>query len=161
MSQTPSWNDDFADLVRALQRADADFLIVGAHALALHGLPRATGDLDILVRPSTANSARVWTALLDFGAPVAAHGVLPQDFAIEGNVYQLGLPPRRIDLLTQITGVSFDEAWVSRKLAYMHGLEIAFLGHDALLRNKRATGRPKDLVDVDMLEEQLNSDEQT
>ena len=152
MPRAPEWNDDFADIVRALIRAEAEFLIVGAHALALHGIPRATGDLDILVRPTPENANKVWAALVDFGVPVQAHGVTAADFEVAGNVYQLGLPPRRIDLLTSITGVGFDEAWEGRETATMHGLDVAFLGREGLLRNKRATARPKDLADAEVLE---------
>ena len=82
MPQVPTWNDDFLDLVRALTRAKADFVVVGAHALALHGMPRATGDLDILVRPTPGNAARVWNALVDFGAPLSAHDVTARDFEV-------------------------------------------------------------------------------
>ena len=152
MPNPPTWNEDFVDVVRALDDAGADFLIVGAHAMALHGVPRATGDLDILVRPTAENATRVFAALVAFGAPVAAHGVSVRDFETPGNVYQLGLPPRRIDVLTQISGVSFDEAWSSRQKAQLHGLSVAFLGRETLLKNKRATGRPKDQVDVQLLE---------
>jgi hypothetical protein len=149
---TPELNEDFHDMVVALLRASVDFIVIGAHALAAHGLPRATGDFDILVRPSPDNAARVIAALDDFGAPTRAHGVTATDFEREGAVYQIGLPPRRIDLLTSITGVSFDEAWSSRVPARVAGLEFTVIGREALLKNKRATGRDKDLVDVRALE---------
>lgn len=100
MSERPVFNADFADLIRAMTRAGVEFLIVGAHALAAHGVVRSTGDLDVLVRPTNKNAARVYAALRDFGAPVEAHGVQPTDFASPGTVYQLGLPPRRIDAST-------------------------------------------------------------
>jgi hypothetical protein len=150
---TPTWNEDFFDMISALSDAQAEFIVVGAHAMAVHGVPRATGDLDILVRPTPDNAARVVSALHQFGAPLEAHGVSQADFERHGNVYQIGLPPRRIDLLTEISGVSFDDAWQSKVLASLGGHRIAFLGLDALLRNKRATGRDKDLADVRLLEE--------
>lgn len=103
-------NEDFIDMLASLDEHEVDFIIVGAYALAVHGFPRATGDIDVLVRATTTNSERVFRALIAFGAPVESHGVGKDDFARTGNVYQVGLPPRRIDLLTSISGVSFDEA---------------------------------------------------
>jgi hypothetical protein len=130
----------------------ASFLVVGAHALAVHGVPRATGDLDIWVHPDAGNAQRVWRALVQFGAPVEAMGLRPLDLTAPGVVYQIGLPPRRIDLLTEISGVGFEDAWKSRTLQAEGGMEIPFLGREALLQNKRATGRIKDLADVAALE---------
>ena len=148
----PALNDDFRDVLACLREAGAEFVIVGAHALAAHHLPRATGDLDVLVRPSTTNASRVFRALAEFGAPLDAHGVTAADFAAEGNVYQLSLPPRRIDILTSISGVSFDEAWRGRVDVTIDGEAVPVLGRDELIRNKRAAGRPKDLADVAALE---------
>lgn len=139
-------------MLHALNGAQVEFLIVGAHALAAHGIPRATGDIDLLVRPTADNAARVLQALADFGAPISAHGVEASDFAVPGNVYQIGLPPRRIDLLTEISGVSFDEAWSSRLQTNVGGIDVNVLGREALIKNKRAAGRDKDLVDVAALE---------
>lgn len=148
----PDFNDDFRDLLDGFCELDVEYVIVGAHALAAHQLPRATGDLDVFVRPSSDNAARVYRALARFGAPLDAHGVNEADFAISGTVYQLGLPPRRIDVLTSISGVTFDEAWAGRIHVDLHGTPMAFLGYDELLRNKRAAARPKDLADVAALE---------
>lgn len=153
MADEPELLEDSADLLRALDEAEADYIIVGAHALAAHGIPRATGDFDVLVRPSRGNARRVVEALRRFGAPLEAHGVSVEDFARPGTVYQLGLPPRRIDLLTSITGVDFDEAWDTRVVANVAGRPLTVLGREALLANKRATGRDKDLVDVKSLTE--------
>lgn len=152
MSAPPTLNDDFLDMLDALNAAAAEYLLVGAFAMAVHGVPRATGDIDILVRPSDDNARRVIAALRTFGAPLAQHNVTEADFSVPGAVYQLGLPPRRIDLLTSITGVSFDVAWASRVTARLQGREVAVLGRATLIENKRATGRPKDLVDVQLLE---------
>jgi hypothetical protein len=149
---TPELNDDFRDLLDCLREAAVDFVIVGAHALAAHGLPRATGDLDVLVRPDPANAERVYRALNAFGAPLSAHGVVQSDFCTPGLVYQIGLPPRRIDILTEISGVAYDDAWSSRLELQVLGQPLAFLGRDALIANKRAACRPKDLVDVAALE---------
>ncbi len=144
---------DFVDLVQCLREESCDFVIVGAHAVAAHGAPRATGDLDVFVRPDAANAARVYRALLRFGAPLAAHGVAASDFATAGNVYQMGLPPNRIDLLTEISGVDFDEAVAETIVGHLGVEEVRCIGLDALIRNKRAAARPKDLADVATLEE--------
>lgn len=146
-------NDDFRDLLAALLEAGARFLVVGAHAMAVHGVPRATGDLDVWIAADPANAERVWTALLRFGAPVAAMGVRREDLTRADTVVQIGLPPRRIDLLTSITGVGFDEAWPGRVTHPVAGLAIPFLGRAELVRNKRATGRAKDLADLEALGE--------
>ena len=146
-------NEDFFDLLSALQEAEAAFVIVGAHALAAHGVARATGDLDILVQPSPDNARRVLEALLRFGAPVADHGLTVKDLAPPGMVYQLGLPPRRSDLLPRIGGVEFDDLWAGRIEREVDGLRLAFPGLDDLVVNKRASGRPKDLLDVELLRE--------
>jgi len=148
---TPSLDDlnpDFLDLLRALVDAGVEFVIVGAYALSFHGAPRASGDIDIFVRPSPDNAARIWRALLAFGAPVSAAGVAQTDFEKPDLVYQIGLPPRRIDVLTSISGVTFDEAWSSREPATVEGRTVHFIGREMYLRNKLAAGRPKDLADA-------------
>ena len=145
-------NDDFRDFLLALVRAGAEFLVVGAHAMAVHGIPRATGDLDIWIRPDRANVSRVWNAIVAFGAPVVAMGISREDLEVQGTVVQLGLPPRRIDLLTQLSGLAFDEAWGRRVAVPVEQVDIPFLGRDDLIRNKRATGRPKDVADLAALE---------
>ena len=146
-------NEDFRDILELLLEEDAAFVIIGAHALAVHGAARATGDIDVLVRPDRVNAERVCAALREFGAPLRAHGVGPDELSVEGNVYQLGLPPRRIDILTRIDGVSFDEAWDGRVVVEAAGLRLPFLGRVELVRNKKASGRAKDLADIALLEE--------
>jgi hypothetical protein len=148
MTTVGGLNPDFRDFLLALVAENVEFVIVGAYALALHGVPRYTGDLDVFVRPTEANADRVWRALLRFGAPVEAAGVSPADFTALGTVYQIGLPPRRIDLLTEITGVGFDEVWASRVPAVLEGHVVHFIGKEAFVRNKEAAGRPKDLADA-------------
>jgi hypothetical protein len=145
-------NEDFLDLLRLLLDAGARFLVVGAHAMAVHGVPRATGDLDIWVDPDPANADRAWRALLGFGAPVREMGIVREDLETPGVVVQIGQPPRRIDLLTGVSGLSFAEAWPNRVEHATGGLVVPFLGRADLLRNKRASGRPKDLADLDVLE---------
>ena len=144
-------NDDFRDLLVGLHRAGARFLVVGAHAMAVHGVPRSTGDLDVWIECTEENAARAWVALCDFGAPVEALGVIREDLLRPGTVIQLGLPPRRIDLLTRITGVEFDAAWRGRVEQVLDGCAIPYLGRSELIANKRATGRAQDLVDVMVL----------
>jgi len=148
-------NDDFRDLLAALLAEGTRFLVVGAHALAVHGMPRATGDLDVLIAPDSVNAARAYAALVRFGAPVAAMGVSPSDLSTADRVVQIGLPPRRIDVLTSITGVGFDEAWPDRVVHDVAGLAVPFIGRAALVRNKRATGRARDLAEVEALGEPI------
>ena len=142
-------NRDFAEMLDALFAAGADFLIVGAHALAAHGRPRATGDLDIWIRPSSGNAERVWSALVDFGAPMDELRI--EDLSSPEVVFQIGLPPARIDILTSLTGLSFDEAWSHRQVIDVEGRRLPFLSKDDLIRNKSALGRPRDLADIDDL----------
>lgn len=149
---TPDTPEDFEDFVACLGAERCDFLVIGAHALAAHGVARATGDLDILVRADAANAQRVYRALVSFGAPLAAHQVRVEDFASPGTVYQMGLPPRRIDVLTSISGVSFDEASVDFVVATLGRERVRCIGLDAMIRNKRASARPKDLADAAALE---------
>ena len=145
-------NRDFVEMLSALCAAGAEFLIVGAHALAAHGLPRATGDLDLWVRPTPANAERVLAALRTFGAPL--FDLEAEDLTRPGTVFQIGMVPCRIDILTSISGVAFDAAWERRMPLRIEGLSVACIGRADLLANKRAAGRPKDLADVATLEEE-------
>lgn len=142
-------NPDFLDLLRAFTAADVRFLIVGAYALALHGRPRATGDLDIWIDPTPANAQRVMRALDEFGAPLG--GVVEADFAAPGVTYQIGVVPGRIDILTDLTGITFADAWPDRLRRPFGDIDVDFIGRDAFIQNKQATGRPKDLGDIDGL----------
>jgi hypothetical protein len=143
-------NPDFVDLLRAFIGADVRFLIVGAYALALHGRPRATGDLDVWIEATPENASRVMRALAAFGAPLS--DVTSADFAREGVTYQIGVVPCRIDILTELSGVSFAEAWPDRVRRPFGDVDVDFIGRDAFIRNKRATGRPKDLGDIEGME---------
>ena len=142
-------NRDFVDLLRSFAAAEVRFLIVGAYALAHHGRPRATGDLDVWVDPTPENAARVMRALAAFGAPLQE--VTEPDFARPGIVFQIGVPPGRIDVLTDLTGLTFAEAWPGRDAGRFGELTVDFLGRDAFIRNKRAMGRAKDLGDIEGL----------
>lgn len=147
---TSDWNDVLASLLEA----GARFLVVGAHALAVHGVPRGTQDLGIWIEPEATNAQRVWQALTRFGAPVLDLGVTLDDLQRPDTVVQLGLPPNRIDLLTTITGVpDFESAWLGRVEHTVGAQRVPFLGRAALIQNKRATGRRKDLADLEALGE--------
>ncbi|MFN2315451.1 MAG: hypothetical protein ABR551_03330 [Gemmatimonadales bacterium] len=139
---------DFRDLLAALVEAQARFLVVGAHALAAHGVPRMTGDLDLWVEPTAPNAARVWAALTRFGAPLESLSLTESDLVRPDQVIQLGLPPYRIDLLTGISGVGFAEAWEGRLDGTLFEVPVAFIGRAEFIRNKRAAGRPRDLDDI-------------
>ena len=143
---------DFRDLLVEFADGGVEFLVIGGHAVGRHGYVRATLDLDVLVRPSAQNARRVIAALAKFGAPLTAHGVTEADFAKTGTVYQIGVPPSRVDVLTSIAGVTFDEVWATKVDGKIEGRGIHFIGREALIRNKRAAGRPKDLLDADELE---------
>jgi hypothetical protein len=146
--------DDWVDFLHALLAAGARFLVVGAHALAVHGVPRGTQDLDVWIDTGTDNVERVWQALATFGAPLTSLGLTSDDLQQPNTVIQLGLPPNRIDLLTTITGISnFDTAWKGRTELEVRGQRVPFLGRVALVDNKRATGRHKDLGDLEALGE--------
>ena len=143
-------NRDFAEMLSALSEAGAEFLVVGAHALAAHGVPRATGDLDIWVKPSPTNARRVMQALASFGAPL--HDLTLDDLTKSDTVFQIGVPPSRVDILTGVTGVQFDDAWPRRVALDLEGAAVSVIGRADFIKNKRATGRPKDLADIDGLD---------
>lgn len=142
-------NQDFLDLLRAFIDRDVRFLIVGAYALGVHGRPRATGDLDVWVDPTPDNAVRILEALEAFGAPLQE--VTADDFSRPGIVFQMGLPPYRIDVLTELSGVTFAEAWPGRVRAAFGPLTVDVIGRDAFISNKRATGRVRDLGDIESL----------
>ena len=140
--------DDFSDLLTALSDAGVRFLVVGAHALAAHGVPRMTGDLDLWVEPTAQNADGIWAALSRFGAPLETLQVQRSDFVRPDHVIQIGLPPFRVELMTSISGVEFTDAWPRRVTGTLFGAPVAFIGRDDFIRNKRASGRPKDLEDI-------------
>ena len=144
--------DDFRDLLVELHDAGAAFAVVGGHAVAFHGHPRATKDLDILVRADDENAVRVYRALAAFGAPLSAFAVKVDDFAAYDGVLQIGLPPYRIDILNRVQGVTFDEVVADGASFEIAGRTIPIIGRAALVKNKRAVGRAQDLADVEALE---------
>ena len=144
-------NKDFRDILSAFCEEQVEFMLVGAYALAAHGLPRATGDIDLWVKNSTENAERVWRALENFGAPLS--NLTKNDLTSPDTIIQLGATPRRIDILTKITGVEFEEAEAERLMVSIEGIEIPVIGRNHLIQNKKAVGRPQDEADVSRLEE--------
>ena len=143
-------NPDFRDMLSAFNAEGVEYLVVGAYALAAHGLPRATGDLDLWINADRDNSVRVLRALVRFGAPTA--DLRPDDFMRPDVIFQVGVSPRRVDVLTSIDGVDFAGAWPDRLTASLGELDVPVLSREHLIRNKRACGRPKDIADVAWLE---------
>jgi hypothetical protein len=144
-------NPDFVDLLRALLAANARFMVVGAYAVGIHGWPRATKDLDVWVEPSLENAPKLIAALKEFGAPLM--GLTEEDLKEPGVGLQIGMPPLRIDILTTVSGLTFAEAWATHvEPQVTEGLRCPVIGLDALLANKRASGRAQDLADVAALD---------
>jgi len=141
---------DFRELLVLFNEHNVEYLIVGGYALAFHGTPRFTGDLDILVRPELENAQRILKALAQFG--FGSLGLGAEDFENPECVIQLGEPPVRIDLITSLTGVSWEEAFSSRVRGNYDDVLVYFLGRDVFIRNKRAIGRTKDIADIETLD---------
>ena len=143
-------NRDFSDLLAELSARGAEYLIVGAYALAAHGHIRATKDLDIWINPSPENALRVFAALAAFGAPV--EDLTEDDLATEGTIFQIGVEPYRIDVITRVDGLAFGDAWGDRVTTQYGDLSVWVIGRDDLIRNKKASGRLQDLADVEKLQ---------
>jgi hypothetical protein len=143
-------HSDFSALLSTFNAHSVEYLVVGAHALAAHGLIRATKDLDVLVRPSAENAPRVFAALAAFGAPL--QDLTVQDLQTPGLIFQIGVTPVRIDVITVIDGVEFEAAWRSRATARLGGVEVPVLSRHHLIVNKSKVGRKQDLADVEWLE---------
>jgi len=146
-------NPNFAEILSELSAAGAEYIVVGAFAVAAHGNPRATGDIDIWVRPTRENASRVLQALRAFGAPLFDLSI--EDLVDEQTVFQIGVAPVRIDILAGIDGVTFDDAWPRRVMATLGTSQIPVLSLVDLATNKRAAGRPKDLADLVWIEREL------
>ncbi len=140
----------YRDRLSAFNEAGVRYLVVGAAAFIEHAEPRVTKDFGVWVEPTPENAARVWRALAEFGAPLA--GIRPEDFGRRDTIYQIGVPPVRIDVVTSIEAVRFPTAWRNRRRGVYQGVQTGFLGLRELIRNKRAVGRPQDLADVAALE---------
>lgn len=141
---------DFKEFVALLAAHEVRYLVVGGYAVAYHGHPRFTGDLDLWVERSPENAARLTAALDAFG--FGGLGLDASTFTTPDTVVQLGYPPHRIDILTDLEGVTFEDAYPDRQTLHLDGTDVPFIGLDALRRNKRALGRPQDLADLDHLE---------
>ncbi len=150
---------DFRDLLAAFNARGVEFLVVGAHALAAHGFVRATKDPDVWVSPDARNAPRVLAALADFGAPL--HDLSVEDLSRPGLIFQIGVEPLRIDVITEIDAVSFDQAWPERVKARFADQEVGVLSRSHLVVNKRAAGRDQDLIDVKWLEQSASRDSAT
>ncbi len=142
-------NEDYKEMLESLLGEKVNFILVGAYALAAHGFPRATGDMDIWVKPNDVNSKKVYNALAKFGAPISE--IREDEFSQPGLIFQIGVVPRRIDIITKISGVEFDEAEAKKIVVTIEDLHIPVLSIDLLIKNKMATGREKDLLDAKLL----------
>ncbi len=143
-------NRHFKEIIAAFNAERVEYLLVGAYALAAHGVPRATSDIDFWVRPTRENADRTWRALARFGAPMER--VTRDDLATPEMIVQFGVEPQRIDVLTTVDGVTFDDAYARRVTVTMDGLQVAVIDREHLILSKRAAGRGQDLVDADRLE---------
>ena len=143
-------NEDYKDMLRALSAEKVRFLLVGAYAMAAHGYLRATGDIDIWVMASPENALAVLRALNHFGAPL--HDLTAEDLQNEGTVFQIGVAPRRVDILTAASGLRFEEAFANSISTDIEGMDVRIPSREDLIRNKRACGRTKDLADAEALE---------
>jgi acetolactate synthase regulatory subunit len=140
---------DLREFVALLNSNKVEYLVVGAFAVAYHGYPRYTGDLDILIRVTPENIQRVLRSISQFG--FEGLGISAQDLQISGRVVQFGVRPNRVDLITSISGVAFEDAWSTRSEGILDGIPVQFIGKDALIRNKESTGRAKDRGDAEEL----------
>jgi hypothetical protein len=149
-------NEDYKDMLQALVAEKVDFLLVGAYALAAHGYPRATMDIDIWVVPSPDNADAVLRAIRRFGAPL--HNLTKADLEKEGTVFQIGIAPRRIDIITAASGLNFEQASSRATTVEVEGIVVRIPSIDDLIRNKRASGRTRDIADAEALEELRDSE---
>lgn len=147
-------NQDYKEMLQTLKGHNVDYLLVGAYALAAQGYPRSTIDIDIWVNPTSENSARVYEALAEFGAPL--HEINVDTFKYRGVVFQIGVAPRRIDIITEISGgIEFEEAIARSFHVEIDDVSLSILSIKDLIKNKEATGRPKDLVDAENLRKHI------
>lgn len=146
-------NKDYKDMLQCLLEENVKFLLIGAYALAFHGYPRATKDIDFFVWATPENAANLMKALAKFGAPL--HSISAADFSTEGVIFQIGTSPRRIDIVTRIDGIGFEQAFAHKKTLAVEGMQIPVISLDDLIVNKRASGRAQDLADVERLEAEL------
>jgi predicted nucleotidyltransferase len=149
MARTAPLNSEWIELLRSFNASGVKYLVVGGHAVMFYAEPRYTKDLDLWIEASPENAHKTFTALANFGAPLS--GMSPQDFEREGFVYQLGVPPVRVDIVMSIDGVTFAEAWPNRREAACGSEKVAYIGREDLIKNKIASGRHIDLHDAELL----------
>jgi hypothetical protein len=149
-------NEDYRDMLHALSEEKVKFILVGAYALAAHGYPRATMDIDIWVMPSPENADAVLRALSRFGAPL--HNLTKEDLLKDGTIFQIGVAPRRIDIITTASGLRFETTYRNSIPITIEGIKVRIPSIDDLILNKRAIGRTKDLADAEVLESLKNSE---
>ena len=142
-------NNDYKEMLQILLEEEVDFIVVGAYALAAHGVPRATGDIDIWIKTDTRNAERLIRALKKFGAPVG--DITASDFTEPDIVFQIGVAPRRIDFLTSIDGVNFADADKDKLTIKINDIDVPVISLENLIKNKKAASRPKDLLDIESL----------
>lgn len=147
-------NSDFSELLKLFNDNSVKYLVIGDYALVQYVEPRLTKDLDLWISTDVANAAAVFRALSEFGAPL--NDMSEQDFTEEGYFYQMGRPPVRVDILMGIPGVQFDKAWQRKNQIDFDGLLVSFISKEDLIVAKRASGRPQDLIDADLLEQSGN-----
>ena len=147
-------NEDYKEILQILLNNKVGFLIVGAYAMGAYGYPRATGDFDIWVKVSAENSKKIYKSLSEFGAPLSI--AAEKTFAEKGIIFQIGVAPRRIDIITHIDGVIFEEAYKTKEVIEIDGLQMPFLSKENLIKNKQSTGRKKDELDADYLKKNKN-----
>ncbi len=143
-------NEDYKEILQILLKNNVQFLVVGAYAMAAYGYPRATGDFDIWVAANPANSTKLHKSLTEFGAPLSQ--ITPETFTEKGIIFQIGVAPRRIDLITMIDGVDFDQAYQDKEVIEIEQLKIPFISKANLIKNKKSTNREKDKLDAKYLE---------
>lgn len=150
LKEKPLLNQNFRDILFAFLDEEVEFIVVGGFAVAFHGHPRSTGDIDLWIRCSAENASRVWKALREFGAPL--FDLTLEDLQTPGMVFQMGVVPSRIDVIMEIEGVIFDDAWKEHLIIDVEGMKVPVIGKRQLLVNKKAVARPKDQIDILWLE---------
>lgn len=143
------FNKDFKEFVELLIKNKVEYLIVGGYAVGVHGYPRFTGDLDIWINKSDENAKRILNCINEFG--FSSYNLTLSDFTRDGSIIQLGYPPVRIDIINHVDGVEFSECYKNKKIVLVSNLEIYFIGYDDLIKNKKATSRPRDIDDIENL----------
>lgn len=148
-------NEDYKDMLHVLSDENVKFILIGAYAMAAHGYPRATMDIDIWIMPSPENADAVFKALQRFGAPL--QNLTKEDLQTDGTIFQIGVAPRRVDIITGVSGLRFEETYQKSLLINIEGIDVRIPAIDDLICNKQATGRAKDMADVEALELLRNS----